>query len=164
MLPRRRPVEADVFREAKMDVTAASMEKRSRRWRGKYKTWEVCCPELHFHSGRATGLCSPSPTSSLHPMENLSSSPPPPHAPPLWPLLRSTGLSERDRHGARNQCHIERLANWRGGAGDLGLPLIGLFWPLYIGCQVSRNRSGPIHITMYVYDMDSYLNYEYSWA
>jgi hypothetical protein len=113
-----------VFREAKMDVTAASMEKRSRRWRGKYRTWEVCCPELPIRSRRTTGLCSLFPTSYLHPMENLSSSPPPPRAPPLWPLLRSTGLSERDRQAARNQRHIERLLNRRGGAGDLDLPWI----------------------------------------
>jgi hypothetical protein len=39
-----------------------------------------------------------------------------------------------------------------------------LSWPLYIGGQVSRNWSGPIHITMSVYDMDSYFDYDYSWA
>jgi hypothetical protein len=46
----------------------------------------------------------------------------------------------------------------------LNQSLTGLSWPLYIGGQVSRNRSGLIHITMSVYDMDSYFDYEYSWA
>jgi hypothetical protein len=36
--------------------------------------------------------------------------------------------------------------------------------PLYIGSQVSRNRSGLIHITVSVYDIDSYFGYDYSWA
>jgi hypothetical protein len=44
------------------------------------------------------------------------------------------------------------------------LYLTGLSWPLYIGGQVSRNRSGPIHITTLVYDMNSYFNYDYTWA
>jgi hypothetical protein len=28
----------------------------------------------------------------------------------------------------------------------------------------SRNRSGSIHITISVYDMDSYFDYDYTWA
>jgi hypothetical protein len=44
----------------------------------------------------------------------------------------------------------------------LNLSLTGLSWPLYIGGQVSRNRSGSIHITMPVYDTDSYLDCDYS--
>jgi hypothetical protein len=35
---------------------------------------------------------------------------------------------------------------------------------LYIGGQVSRNRRGPIHITTSVYDMNSYFDYDYTWA
>jgi hypothetical protein len=42
--------------------------------------------------------------------------------------------------------------------------LVGLSWLLYIGGQVSRNRSGSIHITVSVYDIDSYFNYDYTWA
>jgi hypothetical protein len=34
----------------------------------------------------------------------------------------------------------------------------------YICGQVSRNRSGPIHITNSVYDMNSYFDYDYTWA
>jgi hypothetical protein len=44
----------------------------------------------------------------------------------------------------------------------LNLSLAGLSWPLYIGGQVSRNRLGSIHITVSVYDMDSYFDYDYS--
>jgi hypothetical protein len=47
---------------------------------------------------------------------------------------------------------------------NLNLPLVGLSWPLYIGGQVSRNRSGSIQITMFVYDIISYFNYNYTWA
>jgi hypothetical protein len=36
--------------------------------------------------------------------------------------------------------------------------------PIYIGGQVSRNQSGPIHITISIYDMDSYFDYDYTWA
>jgi hypothetical protein len=36
--------------------------------------------------------------------------------------------------------------------------------PLYICGQVSSNRSGSIHITILVYDMDSYFDYDYTWA
>jgi hypothetical protein len=41
--------------------------------------------------------------------------------------------------------------------------LTGLSWPLYIGGQVSRIRSGSIKITM-LYDIISYFDYAYSWA
>jgi hypothetical protein len=46
----------------------------------------------------------------------------------------------------------------------LNLYLTGLSWPLYIGGQVSRNRSGLIHITISIYDMDSYFDYDYTWS
>jgi hypothetical protein len=39
-----------------------------------------------------------------------------------------------------------------------------LLAPIYIGGQVSRNQSGLTHITMSVYDMDSYFDYDYPWA
>jgi hypothetical protein len=41
-----------------------------------------------------------------------------------------------------------------------GRPLL----PLYIGGQVSRNRSGSIQITTSLYDTDSYFDYDYAWA
>jgi hypothetical protein len=41
-----------------------------------------------------------------------------------------------------------------------GRPLLAL----YIGDQVSRIWSGPIHITISVYDIDSYFDYDYTWA
>jgi hypothetical protein len=44
------------------------------------------------------------------------------------------------------------------------LYLTGLSWPLYIGGQVSRNQSGLIHITISIYDMDSYFDYDYTWS
>jgi hypothetical protein len=46
----------------------------------------------------------------------------------------------------------------------LNLNLAGLSWPLHIGVQVSRNRSGSIQITMFVYDIISYFDYSYDWA
>jgi hypothetical protein len=52
------------------------------------------------------------------------------------------------------------VINWL----NLNLSLAGLSWPLYIGGQVSRIRSGSIQITMYVYDINSYFNYVYIWA
>jgi hypothetical protein len=43
-----------------------------------------------------------------------------------------------------------------------GRPLLaGLSWPLYIGGQVSRTRSGSIQITVSVYDINSYFDYAY---
>jgi hypothetical protein len=53
-------------------------------------------------------------------------------------------------------CCISRVSvvlNWL----NLNLSLAGLSWPLYIGGQVSRIRSGLIQITMFVYDITSYL-------
>jgi hypothetical protein len=47
---------------------------------------------------------------------------------------------------------------------NLNLSLVGLSWPLYIGVQVSRIRSGSIQITMFVYDIISYFDYNYDWA
>jgi hypothetical protein len=45
---------------------------------------------------------------------------------------------------------------------NLNLSLAGLFWPLYIGGQVSRSRSGSIQITLSVYDIISYFDYIYA--
>jgi hypothetical protein len=47
---------------------------------------------------------------------------------------------------------------------NLNLSLVGLSWPLYIGGQVSRIRSGSIQIAMFVYDIISYFDYSYNWA
>jgi hypothetical protein len=55
---------------------------------------------------------------------------------------------------------ISILLNWL----NLNLSLAGLSWPLYIGGQVSRIRSGSIQIKMSVYDIFSYFNYIYAWA
>jgi hypothetical protein len=52
------------------------------------------------------------------------------------------------------------IINWL----NLNLFLVGLSWPLYIGGQVSRIRSGSIQITMSVYDINSYFDYIYIWA
>jgi hypothetical protein len=52
------------------------------------------------------------------------------------------------------------VINWL----NLNLSLAGLSWPLYIGGQVSRIRSGLIQITMSVYDINSYFDYIYIWA
>jgi hypothetical protein len=52
------------------------------------------------------------------------------------------------------------VLNWL----NLNLSLTGLSWPLYIGGQVSRNRSGSIQITVSVYDINSYFDYAYDWA
>jgi hypothetical protein len=46
---------------------------------------------------------------------------------------------------------------------SLNLSLVGLSWPLYIGGQVSRIRSGSIQITMSVYDVILYFDYIYTW-
>jgi hypothetical protein len=45
---------------------------------------------------------------------------------------------------------------------NLNLTLVGLSWPLYIGGQVLRIRSGSTQITMFVYDIISYFDYVYS--
>jgi hypothetical protein len=48
------------------------------------------------------------------------------------------------------------------GLGSISIcPWHGLSWPLYIGGQVSRIRSGSIQITVYVYDINSYFDYVY---
>jgi hypothetical protein len=52
------------------------------------------------------------------------------------------------------------MINWL----NLNMSLAGLFWPLYIGGQVSRIRSGSIQITLYVYNIISYFDYIYAWA
>jgi hypothetical protein len=59
--------------------------------------------------------------------------------------------------------HVSRISvvfNWL----NLNLSLTGLSWPLYIGGQVSRNRSGLIQIIVSVYDIISYFEYVYVWA
>jgi hypothetical protein len=59
--------------------------------------------------------------------------------------------------------HVSRISvvlNWL----NLNLSLAGLSWPIYIGGQVSRIRSGSIQITMSVYDINSYFDYAYDWA
>jgi hypothetical protein len=55
---------------------------------------------------------------------------------------------------------ISVVPNWL----NLDLSLAGLSWPLYIGGQVSRIRSGSIHIIMSVYDVISYFDYIYAWS
>jgi hypothetical protein len=55
---------------------------------------------------------------------------------------------------------IIMVLNWL----NLNLSLAGLSWPLYIGGQVSRTRSGSIQITVSVYDINSYFDYAYDWA
>jgi hypothetical protein len=55
---------------------------------------------------------------------------------------------------------ISVVLNWI----DLNLSLAGLSWPLYIGGQVLRIRSGSMQITVSVYDVNSYFDYVYDWA
>jgi hypothetical protein len=55
---------------------------------------------------------------------------------------------------------ISVVPNWL----NLDLSLAGLSWPLYIGGQVSRIRSGSIQIIMSVYDVISYFDYIYAWS
>jgi hypothetical protein len=52
------------------------------------------------------------------------------------------------------------VENWL----NLNLSMASLSWPLYIGGQVLRIRSGSIQITMFVYDTISYFDYSYAWA
>jgi hypothetical protein len=54
----------------------------------------------------------------------------------------------------------KRAINWL----NLNLPLAGFSWPLYIGGQVSRIRSGSTQIIMYAYDIILYFDYIYAWA
>jgi hypothetical protein len=62
----------------------------------------------------------------------------------------------------RNLMRVENklVDNWL----DLNMSLASLSWPLYIGGQVSRNHSGSMQITMFVYDTISYFDYNYIWA
>jgi hypothetical protein len=55
---------------------------------------------------------------------------------------------------------ISIVLNWL----NLDLSLAGLSWPLYIDGQVSRIQSGSIQITMSVYNVISYFDYNYPWA
>jgi hypothetical protein len=55
---------------------------------------------------------------------------------------------------------ISVVLNWL----NLNLSLAGLSWPLYIGDQVSRIRSGSIQIAVSVYDTNLYFDYAYDWA
>jgi hypothetical protein len=52
------------------------------------------------------------------------------------------------------------VINWL----NLNLSLAGLSWPLYIGGQILRIWSGSVRITIYVYDINSYFDYVYTWA
>jgi hypothetical protein len=52
---------------------------------------------------------------------------------------------------------ISVILNWL----NLNLSLAGLSWPLYIGGQVSRIRSGSIQITVSVYDITLYFDYDW---
>jgi hypothetical protein len=45
---------------------------------------------------------------------------------------------------------------------NLNLSLAGLSWPLYIGGQVLRIWSGLIQITVFVYDIVLYFDYNYA--
>jgi hypothetical protein len=47
---------------------------------------------------------------------------------------------------------------------NLDVPLAGLPWPLFIGGQVSRIRSGSIQISLYNtdYNTTSYFDYDYA--
>jgi hypothetical protein len=59
--------------------------------------------------------------------------------------------------------HVSRISvvlNWL----NLNMSLAGLSSPLYIGGQVSRNLSSSTQITMSVYDIISYFDYDYAWA
>jgi hypothetical protein len=47
---------------------------------------------------------------------------------------------------------------------NLDLSLAGVSWPLYIGGQVSSIRLGSIQITLFVYDIISYIDYNYDLA
>jgi hypothetical protein len=60
----------------------------------------------------------------------------------------------------RRVLRISVVLNWL----NLNLSLADLSWPLYIGGQVSRNRSGSIQITTSLYVTDSYFDYDYAWA
>jgi hypothetical protein len=60
----------------------------------------------------------------------------------------------------RRASRISVVLNWL----NVKLSLAGLSWPLYIGGQVSRIRSGLIQIIVSVYDIKSYFNYVYDWA
>jgi hypothetical protein len=60
----------------------------------------------------------------------------------------------------RRVLRISVVLNWL----NLNLSLAGLSWPLYIGGQVSRNRSGSIQIIASLYVTDSYFDYDYAWA
>jgi hypothetical protein len=51
------------------------------------------------------------------------------------------------------------VINWP----NLYLSPAGLSWPLYIGGQVSRIRSGSIQIIVSVYHIISYFDYIYAW-
>jgi hypothetical protein len=54
---------------------------------------------------------------------------------------------------------ISMVLNWL----NLNLSPAGLSWPLYICGQVSRIRSGLIQITVPVYDIILYFDYDYDY-
>jgi hypothetical protein len=79
--------------------------------------------------------------------------------------LRIRGIGRRMNSKVKSvKQGVYREKMWWSTWLTLNLSLTGLSWPLYIGGQVSRNRSGPIHITMSEYDIDSYFDYDYTWA
>jgi hypothetical protein len=55
---------------------------------------------------------------------------------------------------------VSVVLNWL----NLNMSMSGLSWPLYIGGQVSRVRSGSIQITVSVYNFNSYFDYAYNWV
>jgi hypothetical protein len=85
----------------------------------------------------------------------------------LWPASPPEGLRSGQISGVSSLATVDG-----GGEGEsmamievlFDLYLTGLSWPLHIGGQVSRNRSGLIHITTSVYNMNSYFNYDHTWA
>jgi hypothetical protein len=66
------------------------------------------------------------------------------------------------RQTRRNLMRVENklVDNWL----NLNLSLAGLSWPLYIGGQVLRIRSGSIQIIISVYNIISYFDYIYACA
>jgi hypothetical protein len=53
---------------------------------------------------------------------------------------------------------VYRKLTWWSTYLAFNLSLTVLSWPLYIRGQVSRNGRGPIHITVSVYNMNSYFD------
>jgi hypothetical protein len=74
--------------------------------------------------------------------------------------LRIGGIGRRMNSKVKiSQTRCVSRINVVVNSATLNLSLAGLSCPIYIGGQVSRNRSGSIQITMLVYDTDSYFDY-----